>query len=142
MGRILNMQWDDDLNLVHVVLQATWAAVNQRLAATVEGRERGIGIPPGLYDRLAELTSNLADAIESGKGGDGVPVADPETHPGLLQAFEMAAQGRTNNEIARELNLEGFRTAGSRGGNPFSSASLRWIIPNRFYLRYLSGDTK
>ena len=66
---------------------------------------------------------------------DGVP--DPTTYPGLVLAFELAAQGKSDLEVAQALNAQGYRTAGTRGNQPFSNASVRWVLRNRFYLGYL-----
>jgi len=49
------------------------------------------------------------------KGEDGVPVPDPDTYPGLVMSFELAAQGKSDKEVAQALNAAGYRTAGNRG---------------------------
>ena len=66
------------------------------------------------------------------KGGDGVPVADPSTFPGLVKVFELAAQGKTDIEIARALNADGYRTVGPRGNRSFALTSVRGIVKNKF----------
>ena len=71
------------------------------------------------------------------KGEGGVPVPDPTTYPGLVMAFELAAQGKSAREVAQALNAQGYRTAGTRGNKPFGTASARWVLRNRFYLGYL-----
>ncbi len=71
------------------------------------------------------------------KGPDGIPVPDPDTFPGLLLAFELSAKGKSDRDVAHALNSEGYRTVGSRGGQPFKNSSFRWILPNRFYLGFL-----
>ena len=71
------------------------------------------------------------------KSEDGVPIPDPTTHPGLVLAFEMAAQGKSDPEVAQTLSAQGFRTVGTRGDKPFGTASVRWVLRNRFYLGYL-----
>ncbi len=68
------------------------------------------------------------------KGPDGVPVAHPDTHPGLLLAFGLAAAGKTDREVAQALNAAGYRTSGNRGANPFTKDGVRPILRNRFYL--------
>ena len=68
------------------------------------------------------------------KGEDGLPVANPETHPGLLLAFTLAAAGKTDREIAHALNDAGYRTTGNRGSNPFTKDTVRPMLQNRFYL--------
>src|SRR5436853_186146 len=37
------------------------------------------------------------------KNDDGIPVPDPETYPGLLQAFRLAADGNSDRQIAEAL---------------------------------------
>ncbi len=81
------------------------------------------------------------------KGADGQPVPDHEAwgcnvatrheiipSEGLTTAFELAAAGKTDREIAQALNAAGHRTSGNRGANPFTKDSLRVILRNRFYL--------
>jgi hypothetical protein len=71
------------------------------------------------------------------KGKDGVPIPDPVAFPSLKSAFEQAAQGKTDREIAQYLNAQGLRTAGSKGRKPFANTSVRGILTNRFYIGYL-----
>ena len=71
------------------------------------------------------------------KGEDGVPVPDTSTYPGLLMAFELAAQGKSDRDVAQSLNSRGFRTAGNRGHNLFSKDTVRGMLTNRFYQGYL-----
>jgi DNA invertase Pin-like site-specific DNA recombinase len=63
-----------------------------------------------------------------------LPVPDPDTYPGLVTAFELAAQGKSDRQIAEALNEKGYRTAGNQGNQPFSSDTIRGILNNRFYL--------
>ena len=68
------------------------------------------------------------------KGEDSVPVPHPETYPGLILAFKLAAQGESYREIAQALNLRGYRTAGNMGNRPFSKDTVAGIVKNRFYI--------
>jgi len=78
------------------------------------------------------------------KGPDGVPVADLEpfsvdghvttNHAGLVLAFQRAATGESDLEVARTLNAAGYRTTGNRGSNPFTKSTVCVILQNRFYL--------
>jgi site-specific DNA recombinase len=68
------------------------------------------------------------------KGEDGVPIPDANTYPGLVMAFELASQGKTDREVARALNTAAYRTAGNRGNRPFAKDSVRDMLKNRFYL--------
>ena len=71
------------------------------------------------------------------KGQDGVPAPNPDTYPGLVLAFELAAQGKSDREVAMDLNRDGYRTAGNQGNRPFSKDTVRGMLTNRFYLGYL-----
>jgi len=71
------------------------------------------------------------------KGEDGVPVPDPNTYPGLVMAFDFAAQGESDRRIAQLLNSEGYRTAGNQRRSLFAKDTVRGILTNRFYLGYL-----
>ena len=55
---------------------------------------------------------------------DGIPVPDPETYPGLLLAFRLAAEGKSDREVATALNAAGYRTSGNRGRNPFTKDTV------------------
>jgi DNA invertase Pin-like site-specific DNA recombinase len=68
---------------------------------------------------------------------NGVPVPDPETYPGLLLAFRLAAEGKSDREVATALNAAGYRTSGNRGRNPFTKDTVCVLLQNRFYLGQL-----
>ena len=72
------------------------------------------------------------------KGEDRVPVPDPETHPGLMMAFKMAADGKSDREVAQALGRDGYRTAGKRGDRRFTTPGVRGMLTNRFYLGELT----
>ena len=76
------------------------------------------------------------------KGEDGVPMPDPDTYAGLQVAFELAADGNSDGEIAAALNSKGYRTAGTRGGGPFAKHTVRGMLTNRFYLGCLPDDNR
>jgi DNA invertase Pin-like site-specific DNA recombinase len=100
----------------------------------------------GKAERKAQRLFNglLPFGIKSNtkRDADGVPVADPhaapvpdpETYPGLLLAFSLAAEGKSDRDVAEALNAAGNRTTGNRGKNPFTKDSIRRILTNRFYL--------
>ncbi len=52
---------------------------------------------------------------------------------GLIRAFELAASGFTDREIADALNRDGYLTSGNRGQNRLTKDSVRVILLNRFY---------
>jgi DNA invertase Pin-like site-specific DNA recombinase len=68
------------------------------------------------------------------KGEDGLPVPDSDTYPGLVTAFELAALGKSDREIAVALNAKAYRTAGNQGNGPFGKDTVRDIVQNRFYV--------
>ncbi len=68
------------------------------------------------------------------KGENGIPVPDPNTHPGLIMAFNLADQGKTYREAAKALNDQNYHTAGNMGNGPFTKDSVAGILRNRFYV--------
>ena len=95
----------------------------------------------GKRERKAQGLFNGLLPFGVAKGESGIPAPDPATHPGLLLAFEVAGQGKSDKEVAAALNLAGYRTTGNRGANPFSKDTVRGVLTNRFYLGYLpNGD--
>lgn len=85
------------------------------------------------------------------KGEDGIPVPDTQdrkanidgqevsvrNYEGLKTAFELAAQGKSDREVAVALTTAGYRTAGNQGNKPFSKDTVKGMLTNRFYLGYL-----
>ena len=71
------------------------------------------------------------------KGEDSLPLPDPDSFPDLKVAFEQAAQGKNDREIAQYLNAKGHRTVGAKGNKPFLRTSVKGILTNRFYIGYL-----
>jgi hypothetical protein len=94
----------------------------------------------GKHERKRQGLYNGLLPFGAKKGDDGIPVADPVNYPGLLLAFTLAAQGKTDREVARALNDAGYRTTGNRGPNPFTKDTVRVILQNRFYLGELPGE--
>src|SRR5215207_61412 len=84
----------------------------------------------GLYNGLVPF--GLKRHAESG-----LPVPDPETYPGLILAFQLAAEGKSDRDVADALNTAGYRTTGSRGRNPFTKDTVNRLLQNRFYLGQL-----
>ena len=72
------------------------------------------------------------------KGGDRIPLPDPENYPGLLMAFKMAAGGSSDREVAQALSREGYRTSGTRGDRRFTTSGVRGMLTNHFYLGELT----
>ncbi|GAI49288.1 unnamed protein product, partial [marine sediment metagenome] len=82
------------------------------------------------------------------KGEDGIPLPDIQerkaningqevtvrNYEGLVMAFELGAQGKSDREVAVALNAGGYRTTGNKGNGPFSMSTLSYILQNRFYV--------
>ena len=101
----------------------------------------------GKGERKARGLHNGLLPFGTTKGPDGLPVLDTtvwacdvatrrEIVPaeGLRLAFELAAAGKSDREIARALNDAGYRTSGNRGHNPFTKDTVRTMLINRFYV--------
>lgn len=59
---------------------------------------------------------------------------------GLQLAFQLAAAGHSDRDIARRLTAHGYRTTGNRGANPFTKDAVRVILRNHFYIGELPDD--
>ena len=78
------------------------------------------------------------------KGEDGVPIADTHplevngrttsNHEGLLLAFERAAEGATDAEVAEALNAGGYRPSVHARRARFTRDAARTMLANRFYV--------
>jgi hypothetical protein len=55
----------------------------------------------------------------------------------LRMAFDLAAQGKSDREIAQALNIAGCRTTGTHGSRPFSKDTVKDMLTNRFYIGYI-----
>src|SRR5215212_4175854 len=101
----------------------------------------------GKSERKARGLHNGLLPFGTTKGSDGLPVLDTtasacdvatrrEIVPGegVRFAFELAAAGKSDREIARALNDAGHRTSGNRGHNLFSKDTVRTMLINRFYV--------
>ncbi len=85
------------------------------------------------------------------KGEDGVPVPDIQdrrtnidgrevnvrNYEGLKMAFDLAAQGKSDREVAMALNASGYRTTGTHGPRPFSKDTVKDMLKNKFYMGYI-----
>lgn len=94
-------------------------------------------VKKGMAERKAQGLYCGSLPFAAMKDEDGVPIPDPATYPGLKLAFEQAALGKTDREIAIQLNDHGYRTAGSKGGKSFTNASVKGILTNPFYIGHL-----
>jgi site-specific DNA recombinase len=111
------------------VILATLAAFAQYYSdnlATEVRKGKGERKQQGLYNGVLPFGAT--------KGEDGVPIPHLVAHAGLHLAFELAAAGKTDREVAQALTAAGYRTTGNRGANPFTKDTVRVILQNRFYL--------
>jgi len=91
-------------------------------------------VKKGLHERKAQGLYNGLLPFGVAKGEDGIPVPDYKNYPGLEMAFELGSAGKSDREVARALNAEGYRTSGNRGPWPFTKDSVRGILINKFYV--------
>jgi site-specific DNA recombinase len=124
------------LMLTMLVGLSAWYSDNLSQETAKGKRERKA---QGLYNGLLPFGTT--------KGSSGVPVLDREVRycdvatrrqivpaEGVLLAFELAAGGQSDREIARALNDAGYRTSGNRGMNRWTKDSVRPLLQNRFYM--------
>ncbi|MEA2526460.1 MAG: site-specific recombinase [Thermomicrobiales bacterium] len=101
----------------------------------------------GKAERKAQGVYNGLLPFGTTKGPTGLPVLATEAlycdvasrreivpAEGLRLAFELAAAGQTDREVAQALNRAGYLTSGNRGQNRFTKDSVCVILQNRFYL--------
>ncbi len=102
----------------------------------------------GWHERRAQGLYCGALPFGAMKDGHGVPTPDTQerrncvdggditvsNYNGLLLAFEEAAKGRSDKQIAIKLNSLGYRTTGTHGARPFSKDTVKDMLRNRFYL--------
>ncbi len=98
-------------------------------------------VKKGKAERKAQGLYNGLLPFGVKKNRDGVPVPDPETYPGLLMAFQLAAAGTSDRDVAEALNAAGHRTTGNRGRNLFTKDTVCRLLQNRFYLGALPDGT-
>ena len=65
--RIINIDFDPELVIIHNVLNSTYTIVNNLQISIESGTEKIIRIPMFLFDKLADLLDELAGAIQEGK---------------------------------------------------------------------------
>lgn len=58
-------------------------------------------------------------------------------YEGLKKAFDLAALGKSDREVAIALNTAGYRTTGTHGAKPFSKDTVKGMVTNRFYEGYI-----
>src|SRR5829696_5531571 len=68
----------------------------------------GQEVSKGKRERRAQGLYNGLLPFGYRKGADGVPELDPATHQGLVTAFEGYANGKTDRDVAQDLNEHGY----------------------------------
>jgi len=111
------------------VILATLAAFAQYYSDNLSAETK-----KGKAERKAQGLYNGLLPFGLKKNSEGIPVPDPETYPGLLLAFRLAAEGKSDREVAEALNAADYRTTGNRGRNPFTKDTVCRLLQNRFYL--------
>lgn len=66
-ARVLNIEFDPKLVLLHNVYQSAHTAVNNRMQALKDQRELGVGFDPAVFSVLADLTRKTAIRIKGGE---------------------------------------------------------------------------
>ena len=105
-------------------------------------------VKKGLCERRKQGMYNGTLPFGLAKDEQGIPKPDLATrengsnnYQALLLIFHRAAELRSSQTIADELNELGYLTTGTRGRNAFSKSTVLTIIANRFYLGELpDGD--
>lgn len=94
----------------------------------------GVQVSAGKLGRKRKGLHNGHLPFGTVAGTDGVAVPDPATYPGLVLAYQLAADGASDAEVARALNAAGYRIAKGRSLSLFTANSVCQLLPNRFYL--------
>jgi hypothetical protein len=58
-------------------------------------------------------------------------------YEGLKMAFDLAAKGKSDRQVAITLNAAGYRTTGTHGSRPFSKDTVKDMLNNKFYIGLL-----
>ncbi len=118
------------------VILATLAAFAQYYSDNLSSETK-----KGKAERKAQGLYNGLLPFGVKKNSAGIPVPDPETYPGLLLAFQLAAEGKSDRDVAQALNAAGYRTTGNRSRNPFTKDTVCRLLQNRFFLGELPGGS-
>ena len=78
--RIINLEYEPELNFIQQVLQLVYNTVNARLTAISARQEGSISIPDGLFNSLEKALEEMVDRIEQGV----------ETYPALQKMVSLA----------------------------------------------------
>lgn len=84
--RILNIEFDQSLVLIHFILNGTYTAINARISAISQQADVGVEIPHDLFTKLEDETEKLGKAIDRN--------TDPSD---ILRAMALMAYSTTGN---------------------------------------------
>lgn len=100
-----------------------------------KGERKARGLHNGLLPFGTKKGADVLPALDTDAWGC---LVDPRREivpaEGLRLAFELAAAGQSDREIAGALNAAGHRTTGNRGRNAPTKDSVRAFLINRFYV--------
>lgn len=105
----------------------------------------------GWHERRAQGLYCGTLPFGSMKGSDGIPVRDTAERlssipgrtvtvrnwEGLNMSFQLASRGKSDRDVAVELNASGYLTTGTHGPRPFSKDTVKDMLVNRFYIGYI-----
>ena len=86
VNRIFNLSFDPQLVFIHLVLNASYTTINNRINAIVMGKDTLIEIPDNLFDKLYDVLEELTQKIRD----------DEDTYL-VLQKFASLAYVTTGN---------------------------------------------
>ena len=78
--RIINIEYDYELNFIQQVLQLAHSTINTRLSAISTGQHQYPSIPDNLFDKLEETLGEMVSLIDEGL----------ETYPALQKIANLA----------------------------------------------------
>jgi hypothetical protein len=78
--RVINLEYDPELNFIQQVLQLAYNTINARLSAISTGQQTDISIPASLFDKLEEKLEEMVGLIDEGL----------ETYPALQKIANIA----------------------------------------------------
>ena len=61
--RVMNLEYDDDLVLMHRILMDAYTTINSRVSSVIAGQERVIKMPVEAFDALANCFEELSKVL-------------------------------------------------------------------------------
>lgn len=61
--RVFNIEYDSELILIHSTIQKAYQEISARYLSITKGDDKVIGLPEGLFDKLADAIQELGDAL-------------------------------------------------------------------------------